>query len=443
MKKTHRIYRLFPVLMLCAAVSGKAQTPTDVQAPPAAPAILANSIENLNYLAGDAEMPPFSDSIIPVDSEFRQALFEKGIALRVIVQPQYAQNLLAAPVPADQQVYVGQRQYASAMVQPILTADLRQLHLRNAQFYMGGVLNWSSWNTANPKAFQMWDMYLYKSFGDDRVQMKVGYMSLDLEFVGFFVGGSTASGASGVYAVLPYEAGMAYFPLSTPTVTSRIRATRNTYIKLAAQRSVDPQGGIAEIDRNHTGFRFRPHGDKVLFLGEGGYLRKASSDVREVWFRTGYMYNTSAYKNLVSGQPEAGNYCGYVLMDYQLTKSNLEHPNQGLYFGGSFMTVPESVNVYARYFEARLYKEAPFGSRPADLLSVVASHSAYSNSYTDSLTAQGKTVWRDSTTLTASYSMRVSAGNYLNVGLGYVYGPAVTPKVSNALKLTASWTAFF
>lgn len=92
--------------------------------------------------------------------------------MRVIVQPQYAQNLLAAPVSADQQVYVGQRQYASAMVQPILTADLRQLHLGNTQFYIGGVWNWSRWNTANPRAFKMWDMYLYKSFGDGRVQMK-------------------------------------------------------------------------------------------------------------------------------------------------------------------------------------------------------------------------------------------------------------------------------
>lgn len=443
MKKTRQIYRLFVVLMLCTAVSGQAQTSTDVQALPAAPSVSANSIEHLNYLGGDAEMPPFPDSIIPVDSKFRRALFQEGVALRVIVQPQYAQNLLAAPVPADQQVYVGQRQYASAMVQPILTADLRQLHLRNAQFYMGGVWNWSSWNTANPRAFKMWDMYLYKSFGEDRVQMKAGYLSLDLEFVGFFVGGSTASGASGVYAVLPYEAGMAYFPLSTPAVISRVQATRNTYFKLAAQRSVDPRGGITEIARNHTGFRFRPHGDKVLFLSEGGYLRKASQDAREVWFRAGYMHNTSAYKNLVSGLPESGNYCGYVLTDYQLVKSNPEHPNQGLYLGGSFMTVPQSVNVYARYFEARLYEEAPFRSRPADLLSVVASRSAYSKSYTEHLTAQGKSVWRDSTTLTASYSMRVSAGNYLNIGMGYVHGPAVTPKVSSALKLTVSWTAFF
>jgi porin len=443
MKKTYQIYRLFPLLLLCAGVSAKTQTSTDVQALPAAPSVPANSIEHLNYLAGDAEMPPFSDSIIPIESKFRQALFQKGIALRVIVQPQYAQNLLAAPVPADQQVYVGQRQYASAMVQPILTADLRQLHLGNAQFYMGGVWNRSSWNPANPKAFKMWDMYVYKSFGDDRVQMKAGYMSLDLEFVGFFVGGSTASGASGVYAVLPYEVGMAYFPLSTPALISRIRATRNTYVKVAAQRSVDPTGGPTEIARNEAGFRFRPHGDKVLFLGEGGYLRKASENAREIWFRAGYMRNTTPYKNLVSRQPESGNYCGYALMDYQLLKSNVERPNQGWYVGGSFMTVPQSVNVYARYFEARLYKEAPFRSRPADLVSVVASRSAYSKSYTDYLTTQGKTAWRESTTLTGSYSMRVSAGNYLNVGVGYVYGPAVTPKVSSALKLTASWTAFF
>jgi hypothetical protein len=308
MKKTHQICRLFPLLLLSAGISATAQTSMDGQASPAAPSVPTDSIEHLNYLAGDAEMPPFSDSIIPIESKFRKALFQKGIALRVIVQPQYAQNLLASPVPADQQVYVGQRQYASAMVQPILTADLRQLHLGNAQFYMGGVWNWSSWNPANPKAFKMWDMYAYKSFGDDRVQMKAGYMSLDLEFVGFFVGGSTASGASGVYAVLPYEVGMAYFPLSTPAVISRIQATRNTYIKVAAQRSVDPQGGPTEIARNETGFRFRPRGDKVLFVGEGGYLRKASTDAREVWFRAGYMRNTTPYKNLVSGQPESGNY---------------------------------------------------------------------------------------------------------------------------------------
>lgn len=59
------------------------------------------------------------------------------------------------------------------------------------------------------------------------------------------------------------------------------------------------------------------------------------------------MYNTTGYRSVITGQSESSNYCGYVLMDYQLRRSNYEHPNQGLYAGGSFMTVPDSLIAYA------------------------------------------------------------------------------------------------
>jgi len=430
-------------LALLVSLNSGAQTTEGTQSQPEVPTAPARSIEDLNYLGGDAAMPPFSDSIIDVDSAFRQELYEKGIALRVITQAQYVQNMLDAPVPANQQVYVGQRPFGSAMVQPILTADLRQLHLRDAQLYVGGVLNWVSWNPAGPKSFQLWDLYLYKAFHEGLIEMKAGYVSMNLDFIGLFVGGSTANGAQGVYAVLPYEAGLSYFPLTTPGFTVRVRTSKNTYVKSAAQRSVDVNGGPAEVARNHTGFRFIPHGDKLLLINEGGYLRKASKDKHEAWFRAGYMYNTTAYRNAATGRMDSGNYCGYFLMDYQLQRSSEEHPSHGLYAGVSFMTVPDKLNPYARYYEARLYKEAPFQSRPADLVSVVASHTGYSKYFTDNFAAQGKSVWRDQTTLTGSYSMRVSPGNYLSFALSYVYGPAITPRVPNALKGIATWTAFF
>ena len=95
-------------------------------------------------------MPSFSDSIISVDSSYRKALFKKGLAFRVISQVQDVQNVLDAPVPSHDQVYVGQRPFEGAMAQPILVSDLRQLHLRSAQLYMGGVWNWVSWNPAGP-----------------------------------------------------------------------------------------------------------------------------------------------------------------------------------------------------------------------------------------------------------------------------------------------------
>lgn len=431
------------LIVLIAGMGGRGQAINDAAEVPESPTPIARSIEDLNYLGGEATMPPFSDSNLDVDLKFRKAMLRSGVAFRVISQAQYVQNALDAPVPADEQVYVGQRAFESTMIQPILAADLRQLHLRNAQLYAGGVWNWVSWNPAGPKSFQLWDLYLYKSFGEDNVEMKVGYISMNLDFIGLFVGGSTATGTQGVYAVLPYEAGMSYFPLTTPGATLRVRGPNHTYAKSGVQRSVDPQGGPAEVARNHTGFRFIPHGDKLLLINEGGYLREASQSAHEAWLRGGYMYNTTGYANVATGQSVSGNYCGYVLMDYQLRRSSREHPNQGLYAGGSFMTVPDSLNPYAQYYEARIYKEAPVRSRPADLLSVVASRTGYSRYSTDKLAAQGNSVWRAGTTLTGSYSMRVLQGNYLSLGLSYVNGPAISPRAPSALKFLATWTAFF
>ncbi len=388
-------------------------------------------------------MPPFSDSVIDIDSGFRRALFRQGLAFRVITGPQYTQNMLDAPVAADEQVYVGQRAFESMFVQPILSADLRQLHLHHAQLYLGGDWNWVSWNPAGPKTLQVWALYFYKEFGKDRLELKAGYIANNMNFVGLFVGGSTATGAQGVYAVLPYEVGMSYFPLTAPSFNVRIRGPKNTYIKPAAQRSIDPNGGPTEVARNHTGFRFIPHGDKLVLINEGGYQRAARADAHEAWFRAGYIYNMSPYKNEATGQSESGNYCAYALMDDQLLQSSREYPNQGIYIGGSFMTVPKTMNAYSRYYEARFYEEAPLRSRPYDVLSVVGSRTGYSKIFTNKLVSEGKTVWRAGTTVTGSYSLHASRGNYLSLGLGYVYGPAITARVPNALNVIANWTLFF
>jgi hypothetical protein len=173
LKNQLRNTMLVAILLPFAGSFGRAQTTAPSNVPDAA-APSPRSIEDLNYLGGDVAMPPFADSIVDVNSGFRQALFSKGMALRVISMSQFVQNTLAAPVPADQQVYVGHHPFGNVMIQPILSADLRQLHLNHAQFYAGSVWNWVSWNPAGPKAFQLWDLYFYKEFGKDRVEMKAG-----------------------------------------------------------------------------------------------------------------------------------------------------------------------------------------------------------------------------------------------------------------------------
>ncbi len=401
------------------------------------------SIEDLNLVGAETEMPPISDSPISVDSAFRQKLWEKGLFLRTVVQSQYAQNLLQASVPADDQTYVGESPFEGAMANVTLTSDLRQFHLTHAQLTAYGFWNWVSWRPAGPKTFQIAGLYLYKEFGDDRFEIKAGYISNNLEVIGLAVGGSAATAAQGTYAVLPFEVGLSYTPLTAPSFNLRIRGPRETYLKAVAQRSLDPGGGPAEVARNSLGLRFIPHGDKLLLLGEVGYHRPATATSRETWLRAGYMYNSTPYTNLATGRAESGNHAAYVLMDYQLQRPDSLRPNHGLYLGATAMTADSRFNAYDSYYEIRLYQKAPFRSRPYDMVSFVAYYSGHSKDLTESLLASGHTVWGASVSFTGSYAMRVHPGQYLSIGLSYEHGPDIKPRIHDALVASASYTVFF
>lgn len=438
--KNDRIARTLIAAVLLSSVSAlcRGQGTTASSVLPQTPAT-EYSIEDLNLVGGSATMPLVSDTLLGTESGFRRTLFSEGILLRANVLPRFSVNLLDAPVPADQQVYIGQRPTWITGLNPILTADLRQLHLRNAQLNIGAAWRWTTWNPAGPKTIAMSTLYLYKMWGERLVEMKVGYITNDTEFVGLQVGGSTATAVQGVYAVLPYQVGMSYFPLTAPSLNLRIRGPRGTYLKIGAQRSLDAAGGPATVARNQTGFRFIPKGDRLLIINEIGYQRPSSATARQTWFRAGYLHNHTLYTNKVTGQKESGNYCAYALMDYQLRRSESPNPGHGLYVGGTVMLAPPKFNAYDQYYEARLYQKAPFRSRPDDVLSFVAAYRGHSKYVTRNLEAQGKTVWHASPSLTGSYSIHVSRGNYVSLGLGYVRGAAITPRVPDSITFTASW----
>ncbi len=194
------------------------------------------SIEILNIPGGAAALPSLSASAIEVNSPFRQALFRKGLALRLI-------------------------------------------------------------------------------------EIKAGYNSNDIEFVGMQVGGSTASGVQGVYAVLPYEVGMAFFPLPVPQVNLKLKTPGRTYLKIGLQRSLDAAGGPATEARNHTGLRFAPKGDKLLTVGEAGSRRPSSGSTRALWLSAGYMHNSTLYMNVANSRYEPENHAAYALIDGQFIKT--------------------------------------------------------------------------------------------------------------------------
>jgi len=400
------------------------------------------SFDGLNLIGAVATMPPLSDTRLGVDSNFRRTMFRHGMALRFNLIPRFSMNLLDQPAPSGQQVYIGHRPTFISGFNPIFTWDLRQLGWRQAQLFASYGWRRTTWKPAGPNTLALSSLYLFKRWGDRRMEVKAGYLGNDLEFVGLQVGGSTSTGAQGVYAVLPNEVGMSYFPLTAPALNVRVRAAKYGYVKTGVQRSLDAAGGQSTIDRNPTGFRFRPDGNGLFLINEIGYQRASAPTTPYVWFRAGYMRNSTLYTNRATGQMESGNACAYVLVDYQLRAPEPAMPTRGLFLGGTAMTVPSEFNPYDRYYEVRLYQRGSFASRPTDVLSLVASYRNHSPYFTNALTAQGKSVWRNSPSFTGTYTMHAARGNYVGLSLGYVRGPAISPRVNDTLTFTANWSLY-
>jgi porin len=428
---------LVTLALLSSASASYAQDTSRQAVPPPAPVATERSIEDLNLLGAAVSNPPFTDTILGADSAFRRTLFRHGLALRANVVPRFTVNLLDGPVPKAEQRYIGHRPTFIWGLNPIFTADLRQLRLEHAQLNVGFAWKWATWGPAGPNATAVSTLYLFKRWGDRRVEMKAGYNINDQEFVGLQVGGSSSTGAQGVYAVLPFEVGMSYYPLMAPSLNFRFRGPGHTYYKTAAQRSLDAAGGQSTIDRNPSGLEFFQEGNGLLLINEVGFQRPSSAGTRQAWFRTGYLWNSTLYTNRATGEQESGNYCAYALLDLQLRAPEPARPSRGLYLGGSAMVVPSKFNAYDRYYEVRVYQRAPFASRPTDVLTFIASYRGHSRYVTDPLAAQGKTYWSSSSSLTGTYTLHLPRGAYLSLSAGYQRGAAITPRVDTALTTTA------
>ena len=437
------------VLSVCLFATGSAFTsPAHAQSPQSSAAAQSGhaperSIEDLNLKGGSADNPLFTDTVLAVDSPIRRDMFRHGLLFRMQASGAYIQNTLRAPVAAEAQTYSGERQFGDYAFNPVLSADLRQFGLWKTQLNINGQLQTGSWDPAQPKGARISSLYLYHEFGKDRAEMKIGYLTVDFQFIGLTIGGQAASGAQGVYAVLPYEVGLSHGVVQAPAVTLKYRWDSGMYVKGAVQRAIDPGPEEASLKRDAVGLRFAPSGDKLLLVGEVGYKSAAAAKAFGAWYRAGDITNNTPYTSLRTGQKKSGNYCGYILADHQVWQQDEANPQRGVFLGGSAMVVPADLDIYRLYYEARVYDVAPFQGRPNDFASIVASYTAISQDRLRALAAAGKAYWRASDSVTGSYTLHVARGAYIGLGLSYVNGPAVTPKVPSALTFTVQTSVFF
>ena len=400
-------------------------------------------IEAFNYPGAELLLPTFADSITGADNPLRRDLLCHGLAYRVVSNDNFTASPQSDPAAAAPQVYVGQRPTWTVASYYFLAADLRSLHLAGYQISTIAVVSRTSWYPGTLEASKMLQAVVFKSFFHKRIEIRAGYQNNDDQFVGMQVGGNAASGSVGVFAVPQNEMGLAYAPLSAPSVTARVQPVGNFYAKGGLQRSASPAGGPEDLQRDAAGFRFAPDGDGLLSIVEGGYQRNAQPDSPATWVRGGYMTNTTRYLSARTNTYLSGNRCWFVLADRQLHPTSVAAPAHGLYMGISAISVPSDLNAYPTYDELRFYQVAPLRSRPYDMASLVLSHTGYSRFTRAQLAAAGKTTASSLSTVSASYSVHLRSGIYISAGATYNTRPAISPRLPGAFTANLQTMFFF
>ena len=135
-----------------------------------------HSIEDLNYVGGMSachRSPRVSWMLIPtfaVQCSAKAWLFDSSRRFK------YGTEHAGWPSGARRAGLCGTAPIRGAMTQAIFTAHLRQLHLSHTQLNISGVWNWVSWGYRRTEDVEISSLFVYKEFGNYRVEIKVGYI---------------------------------------------------------------------------------------------------------------------------------------------------------------------------------------------------------------------------------------------------------------------------
>jgi porin len=350
---------------------------------------------------------------------------------------------------AGTQLYNGQKSTFSTQNVLGITYDLSRFGIPDGQLLIWGAKYYFTWNPGGPSKFGLNGATYYQTLFNKKVELKVGYLDNIFEFVGTSVGGALSSNVFGPLGSIPFQGGLDNATTPTPGIIVKYHFDEHFYTKATVQRAVNPDGFVAEVGDNPSGFDWRTANTGALYLDETGYQRAAAPGVLQTWVRAGAAYNTSRYKSLETpGTRTGGNSWYYLLADKQLWQidGGPHSAARGVYGGFSVMYAPADLNTFSQYYELRLYGQGLFNIRPDDVVSLVATSTAWSSVAIENAEAAGDKTHRTSQSITVSYSAHIAKGIYSSVGLSYVNHPttiAYTPATGSALNLLAALNIFF
>ncbi|WP_245287053.1 carbohydrate porin [Bradyrhizobium sp. Tv2a-2] len=364
--------------------------------------------ENLREKGMWLVIPPPADTIDRDNGGARSALAEVGIGYVGGSVNTFISNQLpnAARSTIRDQLYAGQNPTFSTLNFMFVTYDLSRFGIPDGQIIVGAEQQYWTWKPGGPDRAGLNTIAYYQTFFGGKLEIKAGYLRNINEFAGTVVGGNAAANVFGASSNILYQAGMSNNAAPTPALNLKYNFDDRFYNRISIQRSLSPDGQLAQIAENPAGLNWSTANAGVLLLNESGYKNKAAPGLPETWLRAGAGFNNSSYTNLQHPeQPRANaNSIYYVAADRQLWQSDVRSSAaRGIYGGFSVMYAPPDLNRVSQYYELRLYAKGLFGSRPTDQIAIVATNTVWSNCAVDAALAQGHLVHRDTTAVAGTY----------------------------------------
>jgi porin len=420
------------------------------------------------YKGWDFPFLSFGDTLTQDSGGWRSALANAGFGLSLTNLTISETNMLNTPtrVPANfppcttrlpglcagSQVYFGQHPASwFNAISGYLTYDTSRWGIPDGQIAAVGYFVRGSDAAFSPASFSFEGLSWYQTLFDKRVEIKVGYIATDSEFIGSYVGGQIAS-PFGAAASIPVELGMSDPQAPAPAFRTTLHFTDRLYDEFEVQRSLPvngPTGNVFfdSVQENPTGLSFSSGipGTRVLYVDELGYKTEAMPGAPSTWVRFGVLYNTSEFKDLSKSQtnPMAtvdGNSAVYFYGDRQLWQQDLGRAYRGIYAGVTAEYAQPNATAFYQYYEGRAYWIGPFDKRPTDMLSLVYNHNVVSpflaGAVNNFSAETGIFARNTANTITLSYMLHLMPGVYATVGIGYTDHPSITFFKSEGSDLT-------
>lgn len=347
---------------------------------------------------------------------------------------------------ARPQTYNGQRPSFSGTLATITTYDLSRLGWWGKKSQLTFEVN--SWRTVYRDAGLNDDaavsqLSVEQEFADGRVRIQYGYYGMLGQFIGLFLGASTASSALGPTSIIPNLAGMAAFK-PVPGMDIRLYSKSGRfYDHFGVARSQSPDGFLADSEANPTGLKWSVKDAKPIYVNEIGYRVASSANTRMTWIRQGTVYNRTLYSDFRNPDSRGTNRAFYLVADHQFTQPDVSAPYRGWYFNLKANYAPAEHNIFSSDYAVTFYSLAPFAKRPGDMVSLGYTRTEVSDDARRYLAAQGMDPVRFSSTASASYALRAFRGIYWVNTLSYTRNPVVVTQHPDAVNLQSQLTFSF